>query len=1753
MPGNNIGDRVHNFFAQDNLPEVQRSSLVVDGSWPELGNNLPTGSHRHISLPSSNSKSYILQQSVLHGLNSAEPTLEKSQSQSELLNLNGYMHGHQILRPKQNEANILGVDTSRGLSIYESQQGKASVYHTNSVRSDSSESPVNFDFFGSQQQMIGQQTGMLHSFPPQQSGFNDVQLLQKQVMLRKLQELQSQQSQIQQLDGRQHNSADQVPLINGTPITEASNYPWTAEPTAGNSSWLQRAIPAIQGSSNGFKFSSEQDQAMGLVPQQGDQSLYGVPISSTGGTPNQYQIQQMMMYGNFLPGNQYTGFSHQDNMQHGLIPRQGFQMGNLFGHDSDQGRDNVMNLENLRQVNALQRNAPVEEFHEQQELARPSETLQESTVLPVSSSQNTVALDPTEERILFGDDNLWDAFGSSANIGSAVGINLSHGTGLLNGFPSLQSGSWSALMQSAVAETSSSGYDMSIQAEWGGMGFQNTEVLPGNHQSSTYEDNMKQQTVLSENNMLSSGTMTLSDDNNAGNGNQGIPGFQKSGQRYSYETSERPQSDSTWRSIQHSTEGNKWLSRGPLQKPLAEGSQVYTNAYHSLDAEMNAKNISRAWNPQQGVLSHKSSQLQSTHNDHSINDRASGETASKIHGNENDLPSLRNDQKRMVYEEMGHGGHYWRHDSGSNSIIGLEHVKPVMKSPQVNREDSSLNNLATIPNTSMARASQETSQLLPHSHNYWKQVDSSVKSKSNEDSLLYKGPQVLESSINSSGRDTVRTHERGSCDQKENSSDSHCSNLSQHKGIGGVRENDGSDSRSLPAGKQNLPIQAGQRNPGPRKFQYHPMGNLDEDVEASYEVRHPIHSQVMPHHTPRAPYSHNQGYFGQSKFFGQFSKASAEMEKGFSANFQGNRKAEEDGPSRGTLPGFAQNTSAAPFAPNKATESSQNMLELLHKVDQSKEGGNSDGPIHALQQHQSSASQGFGLQLAPPSQWLPVQNRAGTSQSSAQTDSSRSSYYTNLEIREKGRTRVASTAQGQSLPSSSETSQQETDTNKIGMPGQTDNEVLQHGVQGNFSSAFTSRIKLQNQQIDNFSAHSQRADDHTTLIGQLLPASLAHTTKIIPHDISASSGDALQPTDTRPSHERVSAPKSSVRQAEPSLQPFTSSGISQQGALPKRVPTWTGVPSQQHSFSAQPHKLPSNIFHPSKSNNNMVSTSSALWDLEDQDDRKRRNIPSNLGANSINSQGFVQREEQPAKESLDQLVSTGKTNFTENTTAFQGKESIVRNSSDASPSSSASSQRDIEAFGRSLKPKNPLHQNYSLLHQMQAMKNTEIDPSIRDLKRLKGADGLGCQITPEAGHSDETNIIVRDSVLPHGAVPSGDSQMLSFPGPADNRESNSSSQLWNVSSQDVSAFGRKDSDNYPRSYGTASGRPENPQISPQMAPSWFNQFGTFKSGQMLSMHDSQKIDNVTVQQPFTIGKTSGRPHVHNSLELGNATCLNQVDNIWQRSAPTSVAFEHVSSAQSRPQDVGDRHLAVTREKKRKNATTKPLPWHKEVAQGSRSIITISMAGNEWAKAANRLMDKVEDETDIIEDGPPIVRPKRRLILTTELMQQLFRPPPAAVLSSDAGSNFEPVAYVVARLALGDACSLIPCQGSNDCAPLDSTNLSSDNCKTHERTGDQHLSRVTEDLIGRARKLENDFIRLYRRASVLDLRIESQEIEKFSMVNRFAKFYGKGQADGTEPSSSSDAAANAQRSFPPGCVTVLPMPKNVPERVQCLSL
>jgi len=76
-------------------------------------------------------------------------------------------------------------------------------------------------------------------------------------------------------------------------------------------------------------------------------------------------------------------------------------------------------------------------------------------------------------------------------------------------------------------------------------------------------------------------------------------------------------------------------------------------------------------------------------------------------------------------------------------------------------------------------------------------------------------------------------------------------------------------------------------------------------------------------------------------------------------------------------------------------------------------------------------------------------------------------------------------------------------------------------------------------------------------------------------------------------------------------------------------------------------------------------------------------------------------------------------------------------------------------------------------------------------------------------------------------------------------------------------------------------------------------------------------------------------------------------------------------------------------------------------------------------------------------------------------------------------------------------------------------------------------------------------RLDRRASILDVRLECQDLERHSMMNRFAKFHSRAQTDGTENSSTSETAP--RRSFPQRHVTAHALPGNLPEGVICLSL
>lgn len=71
-------------------------------------------------------------------------------------------------------------------------------------------------------------------------------------------------------------------------------------------------------------------------------------------------------------------------------------------------------------------------------------------------------------------------------------------------------------------------------------------------------------------------------------------------------------------------------------------------------------------------------------------------------------------------------------------------------------------------------------------------------------------------------------------------------------------------------------------------------------------------------------------------------------------------------------------------------------------------------------------------------------------------------------------------------------------------------------------------------------------------------------------------------------------------------------------------------------------------------------------------------------------------------------------------------------------------------------------------------------------------------------------------------------------------------------------------------------------------------------------------------------------------------------------------------------------------------------------------------------------------------------------------------------------------------------------------------------------------------------------------SVVDFRVELQDLERFSIINRFARFHGRSPSD-VSGASSSDPLSFASRPVPQRYVIALPMPRNLPENLQCLSL
>ncbi|KAG6382773.1 hypothetical protein SASPL_157517 [Salvia splendens] len=201
-----------------------------------------------------------------------------------------------------------------------------------------------------------------------------------------------------------------------------------------------------------------------------------------------------------------------------------------------------------------------------------------------------------------------------------------------------------------------------------------------------------------------------------------------------------------------------------------------------------------------------------------------------------------------------------------------------------------------------------------------------------------------------------------------------------------------------------------------------------------------------------------------------------------------------------------------------------------------------------------------------------------------------------------------------------------------------------------------------------------------------------------------------------------------------------------------------------------------------------------------------------------------------------------------------------------------------------------------------------------------------------------------------------------------------------------------------------------------------------------------------------------------------------------------------------PSYASHQNLAVTLRRKRKLVAFNMVPWHKEINNDQLWPQDISTAELSWAQAANKREEEVISEAEIVEELHPVIQAKRR---------------------SD----------------------------------------SHDKPETSRKTGACKFSKVVEDIVCRTKKLEGDLMSIEnvnsmmqteKSLSIVDIKVEAQEMEKFSTINRFAKFHIRAQPSsvGSETSSST---STLHKTHPQRYVAGHPMPNILPESVDCLCL
>ncbi|KAF0928520.1 hypothetical protein E2562_004142 [Oryza meyeriana var. granulata] len=377
-------------------------------------------------------------------------------------------------------------------------------------------------------------------------------------------------------------------------------------------------------------------------------------------------------------------------------------------------------------------------------------------------------------------------------------------------------------------------------------------------------------------------------------------------------------------------------------------------------------------------------------------------------------------------------------------------------------------------------------------------------------------------------------------------------------------------------------------------------------------------------------------------------------------------------------------------------------------------------------------------------------------------------------------------------------------------------------------------------------------------------------------------------------------------------------------------------------------------------------------------------------------------------------------------------------------------------------PSNSLQLNYSLLHQMRSMKPVGSGPENTSGKRLKTTD-VSCDASQVEwtaaerapyGENNPVRLCTDNTEVPRISNSLPSDEILRF-APRNSEEITSTMpshvQLRELpSTSNDMATARTDLQNQCSSLGTSSTEnliesSDRLRINPQISP-WL-QHGSYRNGQNLAMYSARKTASPYnhPKVPWSMDNSSVAGHgLDGSISVGPAI-------------PSGLKL---SSAAGRP-------------KKRKFKAPVLVSWN-QIIEGHQKLTDMSTLGMDWPEATNRLMEKVEDEADIQEDALILYLPRKRLILTSRLIQQLLPAIPAAFLRAQAVTMYQSATYTIAKLTIEDACSM----ASN--LSLDTGALISSGDKSSEQTENNKMrDRFVKDVelfIARFKKIENDFVR-----------------------------------------------------------------------------